>query len=91
MSAAVTGIWKTWMTAWCWGILLFGVAFAVAAFPAADGPTRLFYDVIYWPVDGHSPWGEAPLPSPSGTGVPRSSNGRLEPRPPPTSPSRLSA
>ena len=57
----MTGLWKTWMTVWCWGILLFGVAFAAAVFPTTEGGARLFYDLIYWPLDHQSPWGDPAL------------------------------
>jgi hypothetical protein len=32
----------------------FGALFAACAIPAFDGGTQLFYDVIYWPLDGAS-------------------------------------
>ena len=42
----MTGLWKTWMTLWCWGIILFGVGFTLAAFPATGGFTEFFYGII---------------------------------------------
>jgi hypothetical protein len=34
------GFWKTWMTVWCWGVLVFGAVLALAATPATDAPAR---------------------------------------------------
>lgn len=52
------GLWKNWLQVWCWAVLGVGAVFALGAIPAADGGVRLFYDVIDWPVDGASPYGE---------------------------------
>jgi hypothetical protein len=55
--------WKTWLDVWL--LVMFGAAglFALAAFPPLDAAVRLFYDVIYWPLDGNSAWGEDLRPS----------------------------
>lgn len=50
----MTGFWKAWMRAWRLAVLALGAAFAAAAFPATDAITRLYYDAIYWPLDGQS-------------------------------------
>ncbi len=52
----MTGIWRLWIRAWCWAAVGLGLLFALGAFPATDFGARLFYDVIYWPVDGQSPF-----------------------------------
>lgn len=65
----MTGLWKTWLEVWCWAIGLFGVMFLVVVIPGADGPTRLFYDLVYWPLDGASGWGEATRLTASITGA----------------------
>lgn len=52
------GFWKTWMIVWCWATLAIGAMFAIGAAPALDGGARLFYDTIYWPIDGVSPYGD---------------------------------
>lgn len=48
--------YKTWIKGWCWSVIAFGIAFAGAAAPATDGFARLFYDLVYWPLDGASPY-----------------------------------
>lgn len=50
----MTGLWKSWMQAWCGAIVLLGVMFLAAAAPGADAAARLFYDLVYWPLDGRS-------------------------------------
>lgn len=50
----MTGFWKAWMQAWCWVVIGVGAMFALAGFPATDIGARLFYDVVYWPIDGAS-------------------------------------
>ena len=42
----MTGLWKTWITAWCWGVILFGAVLAVAGLPAADGIARTLFGVL---------------------------------------------
>ncbi len=53
------GVWKIWMQVWCWATFGVGAIFALGAAPATDAGVRLFYDVIYWPIDGASPYGDA--------------------------------
>lgn len=36
----MTGIWRQWMVLWCWGVAIFGVVLAGAAFPATDAVAR---------------------------------------------------
>lgn len=55
----MTPFWKLWLRLWCFGVGVFGVVLAAAAFPALDGPTRLFYDLVHWPLDGASSFGES--------------------------------
>ncbi|MFN7178423.1 hypothetical protein [Hyphomonas sp.] len=38
--------WKTWMTVWCWGVILFGAVLAGGAFPATDGIVRALYAIL---------------------------------------------
>lgn len=40
------GLWKSWMTVWCSGVLVFGVVLALAAVPGLSGPPRLVLAVI---------------------------------------------
>ena len=54
----MTGFWKAWLEGWCWLVGLAGVMFLAVAIPGADGAARLFYDLVYWPLDGASGWGE---------------------------------
>jgi hypothetical protein len=54
--AGMTGFWKAWMQGWCSMVGLTGVMFACVAIPGLEGPALLFYDVVYWPVDGQSGW-----------------------------------
>jgi hypothetical protein len=54
----MTGFWKNWLIVWCWATIGVGVLFAAGAIPALDGGVRLFYDIIMWPIDGLSPYGE---------------------------------
>jgi hypothetical protein len=42
----MTGLWKTWITLWCWGVILFGAVLAGAAFPATDAGVRFLYGVL---------------------------------------------
>ena len=36
----MTGIWKTWMTIWAWGVVAFGGLLAAGAFPGVDKPAH---------------------------------------------------
>jgi pheromone shutdown protein TraB len=42
----MAGLWKTWISIWCWGVILFGVLLAGAAFPATDAGVRILYGVL---------------------------------------------
>lgn len=52
------GVWKIWMQVWCWATFGVGAMFALGAAPATDAGVRFFYDIIYWPIDGASPYGD---------------------------------
>jgi hypothetical protein len=54
----MTGLWKNWMLTWCAAAFGLGAALAAAAFPATDGIARFYYDLIYWPLDGASAFGD---------------------------------
>jgi hypothetical protein len=54
METDMTGFWKVWIQVWCWGTLVFGVVLLGAAHPTTEAPARMFYDLIYWPIDGGS-------------------------------------
>lgn len=54
----MTSFWRQWLRVWCWGVIAFGVILAAAAFPALDAPTRWFYDLVQWPLDGASSFDE---------------------------------
>ncbi len=54
----MSGFWRSWLQIWCWMTLAVGAMFAAGAIPAADVGVRLFYDVVAWPLDGASPYGE---------------------------------
>lgn len=36
----MTGIWRQWLQLWCWGVIVFGIILAGAAFPATDAVAR---------------------------------------------------
>jgi hypothetical protein len=42
--------YQQWLKIWAWGVVAFGAILALYAFPAADLPSRLFYDLIQKPV-----------------------------------------
>ncbi|MFN3911495.1 hypothetical protein [Hyphomonas sp.] len=42
----MTGLWKIWITLWCWGVILFGAVLAAAGLPATDGVTKLLYNLL---------------------------------------------
>lgn len=50
----MTGVWKIWIDIWCWAAVGLGVLFALGGFAATDAGARLFYDAVYWPIDGAS-------------------------------------
>lgn len=55
----MSAIWRHWLISWCYLVLGLGIVFAGSAWPHTDLPVRLFYDVIYWPIDGRSGWHES--------------------------------
>lgn len=55
----MNGFWRAWLQVWCWLTLGVGVMFAAGAVSAADAGVQLFYDVIYWPIDGQSTFNES--------------------------------
>jgi len=42
----MTGLWKTWITLWCWGVIVFGAVLATAGVPALDGLVRALYAIL---------------------------------------------
>ena len=42
----MTGLWKTWITLWCWAVILFGAVLATAGLPALDGIARFAFSTI---------------------------------------------
>lgn len=42
----MTGLWKTWITFWCWGVILFGLVLALGGLPATDGIVRALYPLL---------------------------------------------
>jgi hypothetical protein len=42
----MTGFWKTWITLWCWGVILFGAVLATAGLPATDAIARFAFALI---------------------------------------------
>lgn len=40
------GLWKTWMTLWCWAVILFGIILAAGGLPGTDGPVALLYGLL---------------------------------------------
>ncbi len=40
----MTGLWRTWLTLWCWGVGIFGLVLAGAAFPPTDDVARILID-----------------------------------------------
>jgi hypothetical protein len=59
----MSGIWRNWMQAWCFTMIISGLVFVLAAFPATDFPARFFYDFVYWPLDGQSGFTDAARPT----------------------------
>lgn len=54
----MTPFWRNWLKVWCWATLSFGIVLAAAVLPALDAPTRWFYDLVHWPLDGASSFDE---------------------------------
>jgi hypothetical protein len=42
----MTGLWKTWIALWCWGVIIFGAVLATAGLPATEGIAGLAFSVI---------------------------------------------
>lgn len=42
----MTGFWKTWITLWCWAVILFGALLATAGLPATEGIAGLAFSLI---------------------------------------------
>lgn len=42
----MSAFWKTWITVWCWGIIMFGAVLAAGSLPATDGIVRLLYGIL---------------------------------------------
>ncbi len=42
----MTGLWKTWIELWCWGVILFGAVLALAGLPATDGVARAIFGLV---------------------------------------------
>jgi hypothetical protein len=42
----MTGLWKTWITLWCWAVILFGAVLATAGLPATEGIAGLAFSLI---------------------------------------------
>jgi len=42
----MSGLWKTWMSLWCWGVILFGVVLAGGGLPATDVAVRTLYGIL---------------------------------------------
>jgi hypothetical protein len=59
----MTGMWRNWMTVWCIAMIVSGLIFVLAAFPATDVFARIFYDFVYWPLDGQSGFSDAARPT----------------------------
>lgn len=54
----MNAFWTNWLKIWCLGVMAFALALTAAAFPATDGFARFYYDLVYWPLDGASTFGE---------------------------------
>ena len=48
----MTTFWHRWMIVWCWSVIGLGALFALSAFASLRGPTMLFLDLVFWPIDG---------------------------------------
>jgi hypothetical protein len=42
----MAGLWKNWITAWCWAVIVFGAVLAAAGLPATDGVARVLFGVV---------------------------------------------
>jgi hypothetical protein len=59
----MTGMWRNWMNSWCIAMIVSGLIFVLAALPVTDVFARLFYDFVYWPLDGQSGFSDAARPT----------------------------
>ena len=48
----MTGFYHRWMVIWCWITIGIGAVFALSVFAGLRGPTMLFLDIVFWPIDG---------------------------------------
>ena len=48
----MTGFYHRWMVIWCWIMINIGAVFALSIFGALRGPTMMFLDIVFWPIDG---------------------------------------
>ncbi|KCZ94731.1 hypothetical protein HHI_08053 [Hyphomonas hirschiana VP5] len=46
MEMTMQGFWKTWMTVWCWGVILFGAVLAAGGLPGTDGAVTFLYSLL---------------------------------------------
>lgn len=42
----MNGAWKSWMVAWCGGVILFGAVLAGGGMPATDGAVHFLYNLL---------------------------------------------
>ena len=42
----MAGLWKNWITVWCWAVIVFGAVLAAAGLPAMDGVARVLFGVV---------------------------------------------
>ena len=45
----MTIFWRNWLSAWCWGVALFGLVLAGAGLEATSAPTRLIFGILGGP------------------------------------------
>jgi hypothetical protein len=41
-----------WIVLWCWAVIGIGAVIALSVFKPLAGPTMLFLDLAFWPLDG---------------------------------------
>ena len=42
----MSGLWKTWITIWCWSVIVFGASIAAGGLPATEGILRTLYGLL---------------------------------------------
>jgi pheromone shutdown protein TraB len=42
----MNAFWKTWITVWCWGVIVFGAVLAAGGLPVTDGIVRMLYGIL---------------------------------------------